>query len=184
MADVLIGRGPRQVNDNLVDLLLECHQRIRSFCALACKIGERSDYGSDEVVEACLGVVRYFTLALPLHVQDEEESILPRLTGKQSHVDEALATMQAQHANHQRPIERLVTLCRALAEPSTASADLGSELRAVAPSLERELNEHLVLEESLIFPAIASYLGAEEQAEIVRELRARRQFTPTPPLKP
>lgn len=177
---MLIGKGPRQASDSLVDLLLECHQRIRSFCGLACRIGERSDYGSDEVAEACLGVIRYFTQALPLHVQDEEQSILPRLIGKQPQVDEALAILRSQHVSHQRPLERLVILCRELAQPSTASAELGLELRSLASGLERELSEHLELEESLVFPAIPAYLSAGVQAEVVHELRTRRQLTPMP----
>ena len=179
---MLIGRGPREASEDLVDLLLECHQRIRSFAALARKVAEQSDYSSDDVVEACLGVVRYFTQALPLHVEDEEQSIVPRLIGKQSTLDQALTLMQSQHASHQRPLERLVALCGDMAQRSAGAAELGVELRSLAQRLEGELLEHLELEESEIFPAIKRYLSAHEQAEIVRELRARRQLSPTPPL--
>jgi iron-sulfur cluster repair protein YtfE (RIC family) len=175
-----IGRGPRQVNHDLVDLLLECHERIRAFGALARKLGEQSDFGSDDVVEASLGVVRYFTQALPLHVQDEEQSILPRLKGKQPAVDAALAQMQAQHASHQRPLERVVAICGDLARRATGAPELGAELHGLAQRLERELLEHLELEETVIFPAITLHLSADEQAAIVRELRARRQLMPVP----
>lgn len=178
-----IGRGPRQVSDGLVGLLLECHERIRTFGALARKVGEQSDYGSDDVIEASLGVVRYFTQALPLHVEDEEQSILPRLLGKQLAVDRGLALMQSQHASHQRPLERVVALCGDLAKRSAGAAELGAELRPLAQRLELELLEHLDLEEIVIFPAITLHLSADEQAAIVRELRARRQFSPAPPLK-
>lgn len=165
-----------------MDLLVECHQRIRSFAALARKVSEQSDYGSDDVVEACLGVVRYFTQALPLHVEDEEQSILPRLVGKQSTVDEALTLMHSQHVSHERPLERLVALCGDMAKRSANVGELGADLPLLAQTLEHELLEHLALEESVIFPAIKRYLSGDEQAEIVRELRARRQPLPVPPL--
>ena len=46
-----------------VALLLECHGRIRAFLAMARRVGE------------AIQVHRNFTLALPLHARDEEESI-------------------------------------------------------------------------------------------------------------
>jgi iron-sulfur cluster repair protein YtfE (RIC family) len=170
------------VRENLVDLLLECHQRIRSFTALAREIGDQSHHESEEVRNACLSVIRYFTQALPLHVNDEEQSLLPRLIGKDAEVDSTLAVMQAQHTDHQRPIERMVAICSDLARPSANAAELSGELRPIAESIEREFIKHLELEESVIFPAIALHLSADEQAAIVRELRARRQSKAKPPL--
>ncbi|HEY5962203.1 MAG TPA: hemerythrin domain-containing protein [Polyangiaceae bacterium] len=177
-ADLQIGKGPRQPRENLVDLLLECHQRIRSFSALAREVSEQSEYDSEKVAEACLSVARYFAQALPLHVSDEELSILPRLIGKHPKIDHALALMQAQHTNHRRPLERLVEICSELAQGSPRAIELGAELRPLSQDVERELSEHLRLEESLIFPAIIEHLTNAEQATVVRELRARRQLTP------
>lgn len=179
---MLIGKGPRQVSENLVDLLLECHQRIRSFAKLARTVAAQPNYASDEVVEACQGITRYFSEALPLHVDDEEQSILPRLFGKRPEVDEALVLMQSQHQSHQRPLAQLVALCGDLAQPSARATELGAELCPLSESVERELITHLELEESVIFPAITAHLSVDEQAAIVRELRARRQSTLRPPL--
>lgn len=100
---------------------------------------------------------------------------LPPLIGKHADVDDALTVMRSQHAAHQRPLERLTAICTALAQQSANSTELSTELRPLAASLERELIQHLELEESAVFPAISRHLSFDEQAAIVRELRARRR---------
>ncbi|HEX9400550.1 MAG TPA: hemerythrin domain-containing protein [Anaeromyxobacter sp.] len=53
----------------------------------------------------------YFTEALPLHARDEEESVLPRLHGRDSAVDAELAAMEREHREHGPPLEVLVRAC-------------------------------------------------------------------------
>lgn len=65
--------------EDLVDLLGECHERIRRFVAMARQAGSRQGVPADQIAQACIHVERYFTQALPLHVADEEQSIEPRL---------------------------------------------------------------------------------------------------------
>jgi iron-sulfur cluster repair protein YtfE (RIC family) len=139
---ITLGRRTPAPND-LVGHLFACHERIRKFVALAATAGS-TDGRDREVVEACAAVERYFERALPLHVEDEERSILPRLRGRRVEVDEALRTMEAQHRVHVPLIE-----------------------------LAAEFEPHLTIEESIIFPAI-SLLGAEAQTQIRGEQRTRR----------
>lgn len=172
---MLIGKGPKQTNEGLVDLLLECHQRIRSFSALAVAVSEQPDFQSSEVADACVRVQRYFSEALPLHVKDEEESIAPRLIGKSREVDQALAQMQTQHRTHEAPLRRLLELCGNLRALPAETPAVRTELTELAIRLQSELERHLVLEETTIFPAVRIHLPVDTQAMIVRELRARRQ---------
>src|SRR5690606_33889983 len=72
---------PKTAAQDLVDLLDECHQRIRRFLALAGEAAAHRGAPSSETAQACADVERYFKEALPLHVADEEESITPRLRG-------------------------------------------------------------------------------------------------------
>src|SRR5690606_15926791 len=71
----------RDTPRDLVDLLGECHARIRRFVELAHEAAIRMDAPVEQVIQACADVERYFVEALPLHVADEEESIAPRLKG-------------------------------------------------------------------------------------------------------
>ncbi|MCA9664199.1 MAG: hemerythrin domain-containing protein [Myxococcales bacterium] len=162
-------RGSRDV----VDLLAECHERIRGFVALAREAGSRIDAPVDQVVRACAQVERYFVLALPLHVADEEESIEPRLRGASPLVDRALDVMADQHQHHE---PKLHALLRATAKVRSKPNDRVArrELVAAATVLGELLEEHLVLEEDVILPAIRQHLPHTTQRAIVEEIRQRR----------
>ncbi|MGC4065214.1 MAG: hemerythrin domain-containing protein [Polyangiaceae bacterium] len=171
---MLIGRGPRTANFELVDLLRECHQRIRQFSDLAIAIGELRDAPTSHLVEACADVRRYFEQALPLHVADEEESLLPRLVGHDSRVDEALSVMHRQHSEHEPLLRELLGLCSRIQSSPGELEGIRSPLHQLATKLRGEFESHLILEETDIFPRIGSMLSIEVQGDIIRELRARR----------
>ena len=133
--------------------------------SLARTIANATDAAEAEVAEAAGRVHRYFAVSLPLHLQDEEQSIKPRLAA-----DEALELMSRQHREHDRLLEKLLRHWQALAsDPRRERAALRDELTALAADFE----EHLRLEERTVFPAIAR-LPPDAQAEIIREMEARR----------
>lgn len=164
----------RSHTPDLVDLLGECHDKIRRFVALAHTAAVRADAPADQVAKACVDATRYFREALPLHVADEEESILPRLRGLSSDIDRALDHMAQQHQQHAL---KLWVLLAALAEVQTAphKADSRRALARAAVRMKAEFDEHLALEESIIFPAIRHHLSRDTQATVIDELRRRRQ---------
>jgi iron-sulfur cluster repair protein YtfE (RIC family) len=152
--------GARRGGESLLDLLAGCHQRIRHFSALARTVAASPD--APDAPAAAAAVRRYFADALPLHEADEEQSVAPRLLGRDPTVDAALATMAAQHAAHAILVADLLAAC---ATPHT--------LAAPAAALESAMATHLAAEEALIFPAVLA-LPAPVQAAIIAELRARR----------
>lgn len=170
---MLVTLGHRRAAADLLGALLECHARIRSFSALAVKVADRPDLPAAETAETCARVARYFAEALPLHVQDEEASIQPRLQGRSRVLDDVLAEMHAQHQAHEAPLRRLVALCALL--PTTADVAVRSTFREVAYALDEQLQQHLRHEETLLFPAFPAELSAAEEHAIMAELRARRQ---------
>lgn len=170
---MLVSIGKRQRSGGLVETLLECHARIRQFCALARALGEGRDVPASEVVDGCARVERYFLEALPLHVEDEERSIAPRLRGRRAELDQALLLMSRQHEQHARALSRLSSACGALrAEPGLPRWH--EALAEAAAALEQEFEPHLALEEAVVFPALEQLLSAEERAVIQGEMRARR----------
>jgi iron-sulfur cluster repair protein YtfE (RIC family) len=167
-----IGR-PAAAGD-AVDLLLECHERIRAFLALAHRIAEVGPSAPGSVAEAAARVRRYFTEALPLHAQDEEASILPRLRGLDARVDAELEAMAREHREHERPMRELVAACEEIARAPESLPGLASRVGRAATELERHFAEHLGREESVIFPAMRQLLDASADAVIMREIRERR----------
>lgn len=159
-----------------VEMLLECHERIRRFSALAVKLAT-VDAPPEEISEVASRVHRYFTVALPLHVQDEELSIRPRLLALRPapELADALAEMSREHIE----IEDLLGECvqaweTLMADPSQRPA-LGPELARASRHLEELFGFHLAAEEENIFPAVRELLSPEVQEELAAELRRRRE---------
>jgi hemerythrin-like domain-containing protein len=167
--------GARARPETLVGLLLECHDRIRTFSDLAIAIGERLDAPTAHITDACARCERYFAEALPLHVADEEESLLPRLRSRSPELEAAFATMHAQHTEHEA---RLRELLDGLANVRQNPEDTAQRerVRTAAVQLRTDFERHLNSEENLIFRAVEDLLTPDEQAQIVAELRARRQI--------
>ena len=177
---MLVKIKPRaKAEDDLWGLLLACHERIRSFIALARAAGERSDASASEVRDACLRVERYFTEALPLHVRDEEESLIPRLGGHSPELDRNLLTMKEEHVAHDRTLGALLRAVSAVLDDPGAPENR-AELVAAADALGREFTEHLQLEEAVVFPEARRFLTPASQADIMYELRRRREEHGTP----
>lgn len=160
--------------ETLIELLTDCHGKIRRHLALADEAASRADLPADRIVEACRRVEGYFREALPRHVADEEESLLPRLRGAAGpELDAALASMHRQHGTHEAQVEALLQALPAVcADPAEPTAR--RRLAAAVGELREAFDPHLVLEEAVIFPAIERHLSAVAQAEILAEIRARR----------
>jgi iron-sulfur cluster repair protein YtfE (RIC family) len=166
--------GTRTIADDAQGLLLECHGRIRAFTELAARLASAEGASEAEVAEVAAGVRRYFAEAFPLHAQDEEESILPRLAGRDRQVDAALVTMHREHATQVAPLARVTELCAELATSPGRHAELAPALGRAAGALREHFARHLALEEEVVFPALQALVADAARAEIVRELRARR----------
>ena len=168
----------RPADDEPITLLTACHTRIRSFTGLALRLGEASGLAASDVVDAAERVRRYFGEALPLHAQDEEESLAPRLRGRDPALDRALERMAREHLEHGPLLARLIALCvRLEGEPSAHDA-VRAELAAVATALSEAMEAHLAAEERDIFPALATALDPPTRARIASEIRARRRGEP------
>jgi hemerythrin-like domain-containing protein len=121
-------------------------------------------------------ISRYFSVAFPLHVADEEKSILPRLRGRSPSLDAALVRMHEQHDVHESMIERFCTLTAAVRiDPRDPGAR--SALASIARPLASVLRDHLDSEEQIVFPVIRATFSAQEQKMVRREIEARRNGT-------
>lgn len=172
-----IGRTTRASADDPVAMMMECHERIRRFARLGVRVVEPNVAPADEIREAARSVHRYFSVALPLHVADEDESIAPRLQADDRlsrPVREALVAMTAQHVTIDELLARALPLWAALAEGDpAAAAEARAQLDELAPRLATLLELHLAHEEELVLPAVQA-LPTETQVAIVAEMRARR----------
>jgi iron-sulfur cluster repair protein YtfE (RIC family) len=166
--------GTPRPAEGILELLLDCHARIRSFSELAVRLGEASAPTPAEVADAAARVRRYFAEALPLHARDEEESVLPRIAGRDPAVDAALVAMHRDHAAHGELVDPVLALCADLAATPERHAQLAAPLAEAGRRLRAHMEAHLASEEAVVFPAIARVVPEDERRRMVEELRARR----------
>jgi hemerythrin-like domain-containing protein len=179
MLNTIKSTAPKQneVSEDAVSMLLGCHERIRHFAGTAVRLASGNDLPNEEVASAAEKLHRYFTVALPLHEADENESLHPRLRAAAPEGELAgLAAdaMVEEHRSIDEIVERLVPLCELLKRNPAIHGELALQLRQLSTALQQMFDSHLKLEEETIFPAMRKYLTEGQLAEILQEMRARR----------
>jgi hypothetical protein len=156
----------RPTDDDALDLLLACHGRIRSFTSLAVTLAGGRGLADAEVAEAAGAVARYFGVALPLHVADEDESLMPRLLAAPAAraLDEPLRTMEREHVEIEAHLAAFVPVWEELAaEPGRLESRRGAF--GALPAFERLILSHLEGARHLPVGANAARAGRDGGAE-------------------
>lgn len=157
---------PRETpTDEPADFLLACHARMRQFAATAIALATRADLDRKQIDEACDELLRYFRVALPLHEADEEVTLAPALSSLAMDA-EPLERMRKQHVAIHEILDALIPLWESRKREASA---------AHARKLAAMLDEHLTLEETVIFPRVAQ-LPALDRKRLFEEMRSRRTF--------
>lgn len=170
---ITIGSRPRSGPGGLVELLLDCHARIRTFVDLAERIAVTPSIPKIDIREGAHAVRRYFSEALPMHIADEEHTILPRLVGLNATLDAALERMRREHEAHSPHVSTLIAICRELEAEPARHRELRAPLISTTTLIRCDFASHLDTEETLIFPAITRWL-TDQQHTMLAELRGRR----------
>ena len=159
-----------------ISLLLGCHQRIRHFTNTAVRLAENPDAPTDVRGEAAHAVLRYYTIALPLHEADENESVYPRLHKvlPDRLLAEANDEMVRQHSEIDAVIEALIPKWRKIADDAPVVQGPDGDLLSTTRKLQQLWTNHLELEETQIIPAMRQYLPQLALEEIHTEMRTRR----------
>lgn len=171
-----IGRpSARNTSSDPTELLAECHDRIRQAMRGARGLAAVAA-GDPAIAPTAAAVHRYFSVALPLHSQDEDASLAPRLfaAGIPADLEDAVTTMTAQHADIDMLLERLLPLWDRLQKEPGALDEVRQTLANHTARLDALWDIHLAVEEHYIFPRAALVLNEEARAAIVEEMRARR----------
>jgi iron-sulfur cluster repair protein YtfE (RIC family) len=159
-----------------VEHLLACHGRIRQFVAIAARLARVEEASTDEVADAARSVERFFRNGLPLHAEDEDRSIAPRLLAVvDADVRAAVERMRDEHPAIDESSAELARVCKILVDDPSLHRSIAPSLRALVEELGARLEAHLVAEETLVFPAISALLPPDARAEIAAEMTARRR---------
>lgn len=167
------GSGGPGLCGHIIETLQTAHVRIHHALSLADVLSGCSATSS---TSAAAGEIRDFIEGSFLrHMQDEEVTLAPRLTGRHVVVDQALATMASDHFQLKASLARLAGLCGVISRDPMRLNDYRFQLDQVVHELKRQLEPHQELEEAIVFPAVRRLLDAEEISHVYGEMLQRRR---------
>lgn len=165
----LLHNPPAVGFDQPFEMLEACHERVGRSLALLLRLADHlAQQGADaQARDAARDVLRYFDMAAPLHHEDEERHVLPRLraAGRDDLADRIAADHRDMHAAYQALRPGLVAL-----RDDGALPDAGGWAGFAA--LYRR---HIELEEGSAYPLALDGADAAALAAMGAEMAGRRQ---------
>lgn len=161
-------------------LLSDCHRRIEMFLETLAAAGKVMDAPpSLDTARALQSALVYFRQAAPKHTADEEQSLFPRLRGREEpELKSALSTLDRLEKDHEAvsplhaEVERLAETY--LETGSLSASDVQAFQTAVA-RLQETYREHIRVEDFTVFPLAAHLLSDSDKSAIAQEMAARRK---------
>jgi hemerythrin-like domain-containing protein len=169
----LLHSGPSVGFDQPYDMLLACHERMERSLALLERLAQHlHQHGCDaQARSAATDVLRYFDVAAPLHHQDEELHVLPRLRD-QGHAGVA-ARLRADHQVMEHDWARLRPDLLGVVDGRMGERELpGATARWT--QFATLYRRHLAAEESIAFPSARVGLAPEQLQTMGEEMAQRR----------
>lgn len=163
-----------------LELLSDCHRRVEKFLAVisAVAIEDRGGELTEERRAALETALRYFTNGAPLHTQDEEASLFPRMRAAGGvEVAAALARLDGLEADHRaaEPLHAEVDrLGRQWLNEGTLSPENTGRLIEAITHLRSMYQSHIALEDTVVFPLAGRVLDDEALHSVGREMADRR----------
>lgn len=167
---------PKPEKSDAIDKIYDCHSRIRHYLAVAKRLATVQHASERDIREAAGSLLRYFSKAFPLHVVDEDLSLLPRikLTNPPAEVLAAIRALGEDHREHENMIDAFCEAMEHLEDRPERLPGLQSRLASMLDVMSEELEEHLALEEDVILPYARTALTPEMLGTIEREMHHRR----------
>ncbi|MGE0405880.1 MAG: hemerythrin domain-containing protein [Candidatus Korobacteraceae bacterium] len=162
-------------------LLSDCHRRIESFLRAlqAVAVVVHRD-PSQETVTGLETALRYFREAAPKHTADEEDSLFPRMRALASPEAEAvfrhLSSLEEDHRRADSLHVEVEMLGQEYISGGALSAEKAARFREAVAALQRIYEQHIKLEDELVFPLAKKLLPVAEKSTIAGEMAARRQL--------
>ncbi len=172
--------------DDPLALLLACHGRVHDRLALLQRLAAHLLAQGDaaQARDAATAVLRYFDVAAPLHHQDEERHVLPRLAAaSDAALRELAGRLRREHAAMESAWAALRGPLQATAARGALPADAAQALRRDAEAFAALYQGHVAAEEALAFPAALAALAAAERRAMGAEM-AQRRGVAAPPAGP
>src|ERR1035438_35995 len=165
---IQIGAKPDSGFDDPIEMLKDCHRRIENFLRILCVVVERA--------AAVKSALHYFRVGGQRHTADEEESLFPRLRAESAAGTlEELARLESDHQTAGDLHAAVDTLYTEWTAAGALSLDDEQRLLSATRRLKTLYEEHIQVEERVVFPLAAELLDSVAIADIGSEFRKRRE---------
>lgn len=160
--------------DRPLDHLAVCHRRIEEKLSMLERAAQHLGDRFDEALGACRSAFAFFDGSGVLHMEDEEESIFPRIRLHATSDELAyLDSLELQHREAEGSVARLRNLIRQLErDPSPAATH--EAFRQTALKLVELYRAHIASEDEVLNRIGHARLDEVALAEIAFEMRLRR----------
>ena len=175
---VQIGAKPDSGFEDPIGMLKDCHRRIEHFLDILCVVAERAANRdlTEEERSAVKASLQYFHVGGERHTLDEEESLFPRLLAvAPAETNQVLARLQRDHGDAEDLHASVDWLYTAWISSGTLEKSDQAALLAQTVSLKRLYTDHILVEETELFPRAALALDSDSLAEMGREFSIRRK---------
>lgn len=159
------------------EMLEACHTRVQRSLDLLRRLVDYIDqHGHDASTRAAAAdVLRYFDLAAPLHHEDEEKHVFPRLLASgDAALRQAVQALQREH-------EQMGATWAVVREPvrqwtdSDAAGGVSAAARADIARFLALYAGHIETEENRVYPAAQAAMDDDELAAMGQDMQKRRQ---------
>lgn len=158
------------------EMLGACHERIRTFAAVARRLATETAPAS-QVADAARRLHLYFGTALPLHEQDEEETLSTALAGgpESGRSDLLFERLRREHREIEHVVGDLLPRWDAVARRPERVVHERTPMLELTEALSAAFAPHLAMEEEELFALARRSLPADRLVLMLAEMRGRRQ---------
>ncbi len=175
---IQIGAKPDSGFGDPIGMLKDCHRRIEHFLHVLCLVADRagSRTVTGEEATAVRSAFQYVRIGGRRHAADEEESLFPRLQEDANAEDfEEVNGLEDDH-HHANDLHDIVgAIYSAWIFAGRLSDGDKARLLSATTRLRQLYEEHILVEEQVVFPRAVEMLNAHTIAAIGQEFRIRRQ---------
>ena len=167
--------------EDAINHLTHCHERIdRSLVTVRNAVAALRL--TDPVLRTEGAAALDYELALlqlltELHIQDEEQSLFPRLrknlSSDPASLAELLPMLEAQHREKQAVFPELASSLRALSAPGSKGEEALDRLESQVAQLDSLFKTHTTLEDEQLMPKCRQYLTPADLDAMRQEMRQR-----------
>ena len=175
---IQIGAKPDRGFDDPIGMLIDCHRRVEHFLHILCVVSDRVQDRTltDDEAAAVQSALHYFRVGGLRHTADEEESLFPRLRAESAAGNlEELGGLESDHRSANDLHVAVDALYSAWIATGRLSPEDELQLRSNTEQLKHLYEEHIQVEEKIVFPRAAEMLNPQAIAAMGQEFHARRR---------